>query len=125
MTAPVFRDDEGKPLPGIAPVAMQQGNYLADLIEKEIKGKPRKPFKYRDKGQMATIGRSKAITEFGIMRLTGFPAWVAWLLVHIYYLAGFKNRFLVVSQWAWSYLTFRRGSRLILEKKWRFYNGED
>jgi NADH dehydrogenase len=74
---------------------------------------------------MATIGRSKAITEFGIMRLTGFPAWVAWLLVHIYYLAGFKNRFLVVSQWAWSYLTFRRGSRLILEKKWRFYNGED
>lgn len=119
-----FPDDGGKPLPGIAPVAMQQGNYLADVIESDVRGKARKPFKYKDKGQMATIGRSKAITEFGIMRLTGFSAWVAWLLVHIYYLAGFKNRFIVVSQWAWSYLTFRRGSRLILEKKWRFYNGD-
>jgi len=120
-----FPDDEGKPLPGIAPVAMQQGNYLADVIESDVRGKARKPFKYKDKGQMATIGRSKAITEFGIMRLTGFSAWVAWLLVHIYYLAGFKNRFIVVAQWAWSYLTFRRGSRLILEKKWRFYNGDN
>lgn len=117
-----FKNEDGTSLPGIAPVAMQQGKYLADLIQNEVKkGQERQPFKYIDKGQMATIGRNKAITEFRGLKLVGFNAWIAWLLVHIYYLAGFKNRLLVVSQWAWSYLTFRRGSRLIIEKKWRFY----
>ncbi|WP_022850462.1 NAD(P)/FAD-dependent oxidoreductase [Limisalsivibrio acetivorans] len=113
--------ENAKPLPGIAPVAMQQGNYLGELIISELDGKKRRNFVYKDKGQMATIGRSRAITEMGRIKLTGFSAWAAWLLVHIYYLAGFRNRFAVVSQWAWSYLTFRRGARLILGKDWRFY----
>jgi NADH dehydrogenase len=109
----------GKPLPGTAPVAMQQGRYLARTIRADIKGKPRKPFRFIDKGQMATIGRSRAILEIGSLRLTGFLAWIVWLAVHIYYLTGFRNRLLVVLQWAWSYLTFGRGARLIVGKEWR------
>jgi len=109
----------GKPLPGTAPVAMQQGRYLARTIVRDLNGEPREPFRFVDKGQMATIGRSKAILEIGSLRLHGFPAWVAWLAVHIYYLAGFEHRFLVVLQWAWSYLTFGRGARLIVGKEWR------
>jgi len=109
----------GKPLPGTAPVAMQQGRYLARTIVRDIRGEPREPFRFKDKGQMATIGRSKAILEIGSIRMTGFPAWIAWLAVHIYYLAGFEHRFLVVLQWAWSYLTFGRGARLIVGKEWR------
>lgn len=114
-----------EPLPCIAPAAIQQGKYIAKLILKEMDGKERTPFQYFDKGKMATIGRGRAITEVGKFRLTGFTAWITWLLVHIYYLAGFKNRLIVISQWAWSYLTFRRGSRLILEKNWRFYGEEE
>jgi NADH dehydrogenase len=114
-----------QPLPCVAPAAIQEGKYIAKLILDEIEGKERTPFSYFDKGKMATIGRGKAITEVGKFRLTGFTAWVTWLLVHIYYLAGFKNRLVVMSQWAWSYITFRRGSRLILEKKWRFYEDAD
>ena len=79
------------------------------------------PFAYVDKGQMATIGRSRAIVEIGRLRFAGLLAWLLWLVVHIYYLTGFKNRLLVVIQWAWSYLTFRRGARLIVGKHWRFY----
>jgi NADH dehydrogenase len=109
----------GKPLPGTAPVAMQQGRYLARIIRAEIKGKLRKPFRFIDKGQMATIGRSRAILEIGSLHLTGFLAWIVWLAVHIYYLTGFRNRLLVVLQWAWSYLTFGRGARLIVGKEWR------
>ncbi len=112
----------GKPLPGTAPVAMQQGRYLAKTIRRDLAGKPRQPFHFVDKGQMATIGRSRAIVEVGRLRLAGFAAWVVWLVVHIYYLTGFKNRTLVVLQWAWSYLSFRRGARLIVNKEWRFHN---
>lgn len=112
---------QGSPLPGVAPVAIQQGRYLADLIEGELRGRPRRPFRYRDKGQAATIGRSRAIVDLGRVRFTGFTAWLAWLVVHIYYLAGFRNRVFVVLQWAWSYLTFGRGARLIVGKEWRFY----
>jgi len=115
-----FTHQTGKPLPGTAPVAMQQGHYLARLIRRELAGKPREPFRFVDKGQMATIGRSRAIVEIGRFKLAGFPAWVLWLVVHIYYLTGFKNRLLVVLQWAWSYLSFRRGARLIVNKEWRF-----
>jgi NADH dehydrogenase len=115
-----FTHQTGKPLPGTAPVAMQQGRYLARLIRDESRGKPRKPFHFVDKGQMATIGRSRAIVETGKFKFAGFPAWVVWLVVHIYYLTGFKNRLLVVLQWAWSYLSFRRGARLIVTKEWRF-----
>ncbi len=117
-----------KPLPGVAPVATQQGQYLAKLIRREVKllaigqsshDQPRTPFKYVDKGSMATIGRSRAIVEVGSIQVTGFMAWMMWLLVHIYFLTGFRNRTLVVLQWGWSYLSFRRGARLIVNKQWR------
>jgi len=120
-----FLHQTGKPLPGTAPVAMQQGRFLAQLLRQESSGKSRKPFHFVDKGQMATIGRSKAIVEVGRFKLGGFLAWVTWLLVHIYYLTGFKNRLLVVLQWAWSYLSFRRGARLIVTKEWRFHPNEN
>jgi NADH dehydrogenase len=115
----VFVHQTGKPLPGTAPVAMQQGRYIARTILAELKGVPRKPFHFVDKGQMATIGRSKAVLEIGSFKLNGWLAWVAWLIIHIYYLTGFKNRLLVVLQWAWSYLTFGRGARLIVGRDWR------
>ena len=115
-----FVHQTGKPLPGTAPVAMQQGRYLAQLIRREVSGKPRQPFHFVDKGQMATIGRSRAVVEIGSFKLSGFIAWMAWLVVHIYFLTGFPNRIFVVLQWAWSYVSFRRGARLILNKEWRF-----
>ena len=117
-----FTHQTGKPLPGTAPVAMQQGRYLARTILRDLKGEPREPFHFVDKGQMATIGRSKAILEIGSLKLHGFTAWIAWLAVHIYYLTGFHHRLLVVLQWAWSYLTFGRGARLIVGKEWRNSN---
>lgn len=120
-----FVHQTGSPLPGTAPVAMQQGRYLARLIRGELAGRPRQPFHFVDKGQMATIGRSRAIVEIGRWKMAGFPAWLLWLVVHIYYLTGFKNRLLVVLQWAWSYLTFRRGARLIVSKQWRFHQPQD
>ncbi|MDX2471394.1 MAG: NAD(P)/FAD-dependent oxidoreductase [SAR324 cluster bacterium] len=110
-----------QPLPGIAPVAMQQGRFTAKNILAEIKGEKRKPFVYVDKGQMATIGSSRAIVEVGSLKLVGFVAWVLWLVIHIYYLLGFKNQFSVMVQWTWSYLSKARGARLIEEKDWRFY----
>lgn len=111
-----------KPLPGMAPVALQQGRFLARLIRSEVSGKQRpERFEYWNKGQMATIGRSRAIAETKRFRMAGFLAWLAWLVVHIYYLTGFRNRLLVVLQWAWHYLTFQRGARLIVSKEWMFY----
>jgi NADH dehydrogenase len=101
---------------------MQQGRYVARTIEGDIAGRSRQPFVYRDKGQLATIGRSRAIVELGRLRFAGLFAWLLWIAVHIYYLTGFKNRLLVVIQWAWSYLTFRRGARLIVGKRWQFYD---
>ena len=115
-----FKED-GKPLPGVATVAIQQGRFLGKNIIADIKGKPRQDFKYFDKGQMATIGKKKAICQTSFFKLSGTPAWIAWLLVHIYYLAGFKNRLFVVLQWGWSYFTFRRGARLIIQKNWHSY----
>ncbi len=103
-------------LPGVAPVALQQGAYVAKSIISKLKGKTQKrPFRYRNKGNLATVGRSFAIVDLGRIRLAGFFAWVTWLLVHIYYLIGFKNRILVLIEWAWAYFTFQRGTRLILE----------
>ncbi len=107
-----------EPLPGTAPVALQQGRFLGRLIRSEVAGKPRTDFRFVDKGQMATIGRSRAIVESGRLKLSGWIAWMAWLVIHIFYLTGFKNRLFVVGQWAWSYLTFRRGARLIVDKNW-------
>lgn len=108
---------ESKPLPGLAPVAMQQGRFVAKLIKVKSFGGTIPEFKYIDKGQMATIGRSRAVAMFKGLEFSGFTAWMAWLLVHIYYLIGFKNRMFVLLQWAWTYLTFRRGARLIIEKE--------
>lgn len=110
-----------RPLPGVATVALQQGRHLARNIRRDVAGKARRPFHYFDKGQLATIGRSRAILESGRLRLGGFLAWWAWLVVHIYYLSGFQNRLLVLIQWAWSFVTFGRGARLIVEKQWRSY----
>jgi NADH dehydrogenase len=110
-----------QPLPGVATVALQQGRHIARNILRELAGKPRKPFHYFDKGQLATIGRSRAILESGRLHMTGVLAWWAWLFVHIYYLSGFQNRLLVLIQWAWSFVTFGRGARLIVEKQWRSY----
>jgi NADH dehydrogenase len=104
----------GRPLPGLAPVAMQQGRFVARAIFADLAGRPRGAFLYRDRGQMATIGRSRAIVETRRLRFGGFAAWLAWLLVHIYFLVGFRNRLFVVISWAWSYLTYGRGARLIV-----------
>lgn len=110
--------EDKKPLPGLAPVAMQQGRFVAKVIKAKISGaKGPEVFKYTDKGQMATIGRSRAVAMYKGLEFSGFTAWVAWLLVHIYYLIGFKNRLFVLFQWAWTYITFRRGVRLIIEKE--------
>ena len=109
-----FVHQTGKPLPGTAPVAMQQGRYIAASILSDLRGEAREEFHFVDKGQMATIGRSRAVLEMGSLKLSGWFAWIAWLVVHIYYLTGFKNRLLVVLQWAWSYITFGRGARLIV-----------
>jgi NADH:ubiquinone reductase (H+-translocating) len=107
-----------EPLPGLAPVAMQQGRFVAANILREAQGKARRPvFRYVDKGQMATIGRSRAVGMFRGLEFYGFMAWMGWLVVHIYYLIGFKNRLFVLFQWAWTYLTHRRGARLIIDKK--------
>jgi NADH dehydrogenase len=109
----------GTPLPGLAPVAMQQGRFAARTIRDELRGRARGAFRYRDRGQMATIGRSRAICDTGRLRFGGFAAWVFWLCVHIYFLVGFKNRLFVVLQWAWSYLSYGRGARLIYSPDWR------
>jgi NADH dehydrogenase len=98
---------------------MQQGRYIARTILGDLAGRPRQPFVFHDKGQMATIGRSRAIAEVGRFKFSGFTAWLVWLLVHVYYLTGFRNRVFVVLSWAWSYLSFRRGARLIVGKEWR------
>jgi NADH dehydrogenase len=104
----------GKPLPGVSPVAMQQGQYVANLIDRRVKGQsPPAPFKYWDKGSMATIGHSRAIFESGRLRLSGFIAWVGWLLVHILYLIRFENRLLVMLQWGGNFITKNRAARLI------------
>jgi len=104
---------DGKPLPGLAPVAMQEARAVAGNIARDIKGRPRAPFRYHDRGMLATIGRAAAVADFGKVRLTGFPAWIAWLFVHIMFLIGFRNRLLVMIEWAWSYWTYERAARLI------------
>lgn len=106
-------EGESEPLGGVAPVAIQQGQYVARAIRARIAGRRIPPFHYLDKGIMATVGRSRAITQAGRLRLSGFAAWLTWLFVHIYYLVGFRNRVAVIFNWFWSYATYRRGARLI------------
>ncbi len=122
-----LKDEHGKMLPGVAPVAIQEGRFVAKLIRQEVAGAPpfsrtpreggdfdsRPPFHYWDKGSLATIGRAAAVADFGKIHISGFIAWLAWLFVHIFFLIGFRNRLLVFIQWAWSYVTYERGARLI------------
>jgi NADH dehydrogenase len=106
----------GKPLPGVAPVAIQQGQYLGRLIASQVRGKPKPgPFVYRDRGSLATIGRSAAVADLGKLEFSGFFAWLLWLFIHIMSIAQFQNRVLVLFQWAWNYFTFNRSARLITE----------
>ncbi|MCI0678438.1 MAG: NAD(P)/FAD-dependent oxidoreductase [Actinobacteria bacterium] len=100
-------------VPGVAPAAMQMGRHVARMVKRDLAGETRRPFRYRDKGSLATIGRARAVADFGRVRFGGFVAWLAWLGVHIFYLIGFRNRAIVLASWAWSYLTFRRGARII------------
>jgi len=104
---------DGTLLPGVAPVAMQQGRYVARQIAFDLAGSPRENFHYVDKGSLATIGRAAAIAQFGKLHISGLLAWLSWLFVHIFFLIGFRNRVLVMIQWAWSYLTYARSARLI------------
>jgi NADH dehydrogenase len=104
---------DGAPLVGVAPVAMAQGRYAARLVRDRLAGRPTEPFRYHDKGMMATIGRSRAVVNLGFIRFSGLLAWLTWLFVHLMYLVGFQNRLLVLIQWAWSYITHNRGARLI------------
>ena len=92
---------------------MQQGRYVADLIQRRLRGQSALPFRYRDKGSLATIGRAAAVADFGWLRLSGFVAWVLWLFVHLMYLVQFDNRLLVLMQWSWNYFTRNRSARLI------------
>jgi NADH dehydrogenase len=103
-------------LPGLAPVAMQEGRYAADTVARRLAGRPTPPFRYRDKGNLATIGRSKAVAEVKGLRVAGFSAWVLWLVVHLFYLIGFQNRLVVLLRWTASFLTHGRGARLIGER---------
>ncbi|MHB8380764.1 MAG: NAD(P)/FAD-dependent oxidoreductase [Candidatus Binataceae bacterium] len=106
-------NSDGKPVPGVSPAAIQEGRHAAANIARAIRGEPPIAFRYRDKGTLATIGRAAAVADLGRLHLHGFIAWMAWLLVHIFYLIGFRNRFLVISEWAWVYLWNDRGARLI------------
>ena len=116
-----MKDEHGKMLPGVAPVAIQQGRFVAKVIREEVASKrvgsqdsgPRPAFHYWDKGSLATIGRAAAVAEFGRIHISGFVAWLSWLFIHILFLIGFRNRLLVFIQWAWSYVTYERGARLI------------
>ena len=108
-----LNDADGKPLPGVAPVAIQQGRATAENIARDLRGESRKDFHYLDRGNLATIGRAAAVADFGRIRISGLIAWLAWLTVHIFWLIGFRNRLLVFIQWIWAYLTYQRGTRLI------------
>ena len=108
-----FAHQTGKPLPGVAPVAMQEGEYVALAIKQQLKGNTIPQFNYVDKGSLAVIGQHSAVVDLGFMKLTGFIAWLFWLLVHIYYLVEFDNKLVVMIQWVWNYFTRNRGARLI------------
>jgi NADH:ubiquinone reductase (H+-translocating) len=107
------QDGSVQDLPGVAPVAMQQGRYAAKVVRARLEGRSSGPFRYRDKGNLATIGRARAVADLHAVRLSGFPAWAAWLVVHLWYLIGFQNRLLVVIRWSFSFFTRGRGARLI------------
>ena len=123
-----FTQSDGKPVPGVAPAAMQEGDHAAENVLRLLDGTPTEAFVYRDKGSLATIGRAAAVAEIGWFRLSGLLAWLAWLGIHIFFLIGFRNRALVLFEWSWAYLTYQRGARLITERiydSWRaLWGGE-
>lgn len=110
------KDQKGNPLPGLAPVAIQSGQYVTSIIKGDLSGKPRNEFKYFDKGSMATIGKAKAITQVKNFKFTGLFAWLMWIFVHVMFLIGFKNKVSVILEWAWFYITDQRSARLITDK---------
>ena len=112
------RGEDGKPvvLPGVAPVALQHGRYAAKLVRARLRGRSTGPFHYRDKGNLATIGRARAVADLHLLRLSGFPAWITWLVVHLWYLIGFQNRLVVFIRWSFSFFTHGRGARLITQQ---------
>jgi NADH dehydrogenase len=112
----------GQLVPGVAPAAIQAGEHAARMILRDLAGDPRQPFVYDDKGTMATIGKSRAVGQMGRVKLTGRIAWLAWLLIHVYQLIGFRNRLAVLFNWAWNYMFSKRGARLITEKEWKLRN---
>src|SRR5215216_1533038 len=114
--AAAFDHQEGGPLPEICPVAIQMGEYTGAVIEGDLAGRPRRAFRYWDKGQLAVIGRGQAVADIWKLHFGGFIAWLVWIFVHVFFLIGFRNRVLVMLQWAWSYLTYSRGARLITEE---------
>jgi NADH dehydrogenase len=115
-----YTHQDGKPLPGVAPVAVQQGRHAAKMIERRLNGKETGPFRYHDMGSMATIGRGAAVATFGKLRLSGLVAWLMWLFVHLMHLVQFQNRVLVFMQWGWCYLTWNRAARLITGGRERY-----
>jgi NADH:ubiquinone reductase (H+-translocating) len=106
-------DEQGKMIPGVAPAAIQEGRATARNIARDLKGERRAHFHYHDKGSLATIGRAAAVAQFGKLHISGFVAWLSWLFIHIFFLIGFRNRLIVMFQWAWSYFTYQRSARLI------------
>jgi NADH:quinone reductase (non-electrogenic) len=111
--AAAFRDQRFGTLPGICPVAIQMGQYASRAIVGDLAKRPRRPFEYWDKGQLAVIGRGHAVADIWKLRFGGLPAWLIWIFVHIFFLIGFRNRIMVMLQWAWAYFTYQRGARLI------------
>ena len=111
-------EQDGQPVPGIAPAALQSGRHVAKNILALVGGRATQPFRYRDKGSLATIGRAAAVGKVGRVELTGYLAWWLWWLIHIAYLIGFRNRIVVMMGWAWQYFAFSRGARLITGRAW-------
>jgi NADH dehydrogenase len=109
------KDASGRPIPGLASAAKQMGKYVGKLIAARVAGQSMTSFRYRHEGSLATIGRRAAVVEFGPIQLKGFIGWMFWSAVHIYFLIGLRNRFVVAITWLWSYVTFKRGARLITE----------
>jgi NADH dehydrogenase len=107
-------EQDGRLVPGVAPAAMQMGRHVAANILRSVRGEPRKPFRYVDKGSLATIGRLAGVALFGRFKLWGFPAWAAWIAIHIFFLIGFRNRLVVMMEWALAYFTYQRNARIIL-----------
>jgi NADH dehydrogenase len=116
---PAVRDKDKKAalVPGVAPAAIQMGKFAGRQIKRTLKGEPREVFRYLDKGSLATIGRSRAVADFGKVHISGYFAWLSWLFIHLFFLIGFRNRIMVMAEWAWAYVTYNHGARLITEPK--------